>query len=182
MKMLRKAMHAAVVLACCGLLAPPGAFAAAPTTAPTSRDITLTTTGSLRGSVLNGEGRPLDGAQVTVHRNGQEVARTVSRVDGSFEIAGMKNGVHELSVGQKVTAVRFWSSEIAPPASRDEAVLVVDNGVRGQDFMGPLPGLDLITLWTVGASTGALVLTIVNQADLNDIQKKLDQMQQNQSP
>lgn len=183
MKMLHRAMHAAVVLACCGLLAPSGAVAAAPQAAAPSRDVTLTGSGSLRGLVVNAEGRPLDGATIAILRNGEEVGRTVSRVDGSFEIVGMRGGVHEMAVAQQTVGVRLWTADAAPPAARDHAVLVVGNAVRGQDFVGdgfgPPLGLDIITLWTVGASTGALVLTAINQADLNDIQDKLDKLQSN---
>ncbi len=187
MKMLRRATHAAVVLACCGFLVPSGAIAAAPQAATSHRDVTLTPGGALRGTVVNAEGIPLDGAQVSVHRNGQELARTVSHQDGSFEVVGMRNGAYELAVGQQVVPVRLWSVDAAPPSAREEALLVVGNVVRGQDGViveegfgpgfGPPLGLDIITLWTVGASTGALVLTAVNQADLNDIQDKLDRLQ-----
>ncbi|MEZ5942445.1 MAG: carboxypeptidase-like regulatory domain-containing protein [Planctomycetaceae bacterium] len=177
MKMLRRAAQAAVVMACCGLLVPGGLSAATPQAASPNRDITLTATGSLRGSVVNGEGHAIDGATVLLHQHGKEVARTVTRVDGSFEVVGLRNGVYELAAGTQVTPVRLWSAEVAPPASRDQAVLVVGgNVVRGQDMGIPFApgGLDLITLWTLGASTGALVLTAVNQADINDIQDKLD--------
>ena len=184
MKLIRRLAQAAVVLACCGLLAPPGVSAASPAVPGSHRDLTLTATGNLRGSVVSAEGQPLDGAVISVHRNGQEVARTVTRADGTFEVAGLRTGVHELTVGQQVVPVRCWSEETAPAASQDQAVLVEGHVVRGQDggMCGPcgVMGLDLITLWTVGAATGALVLAAINQADLNDIQDQLNQLQ-NQS-
>ncbi|MCA9081294.1 MAG: carboxypeptidase regulatory-like domain-containing protein [Planctomycetaceae bacterium] len=187
MKLLRNVTHAAVVLACCGLLMPQGAIAGPPAAAKSHRDITLSATGMMSGNVVNSQGQPLDGAIVSVQRGGQELAKTVSDAQGNFRVAGMKSGVYEVAVGQQVVPVRCWTAEIAPPASQTQATFVVGPTVRGQEYVdggycppdycppGGMMGLDLITLWTVGASTGALVLTAINQADLNKIQKKIDQ-------
>jgi hypothetical protein len=178
MKIYKSLTQVAVMLACCGVLAPPGISAATPASPGPQRDVALSAAGTLKGAVVNPEGRPLDGAIVAVHRNGQPFAQTVTRADGTFEVAGLRTGVHEVAVGQQIVSLRCWSTETAPPAAREEAVLVVGNVVRGQDGFCPpgVMGLDLITLWTVGAATGALVLSAINQADLNDIEDKLNQL------
>lgn len=169
MKLVRCLTHAAVVLACCGLLMPQHAVAATPK-AKAIPDIALTANGSLTGHLVNPEGQPLDGAVVTIRHGGQEVAKAVSNAQGAFSVNGLSNGIYEVAVGQQSVPVRVWSAAAAPPTALTQAVIVVGGAARGQTLMG----LDIITLWTLAASTGALVLSAVNQSDLNKLNKKVD--------
>lgn len=174
MNIVRCLTRAAVVLACCGMLMPRVGNAAP--VGNSSRDISLTANGTLSGQVLTTEGLPLDGAVVVIHHGGKEVSRAVSRTDGAFAVAGLGSGLYELRVGQQAVPVRVWAPEAAPPTARDQAVIVVGDGVRGAYCPPTLGGLDIITLWTLVASTGALILSAINQSDLNDIEDKLDKL------
>lgn len=174
MNIVRCLTRAAVVLACCGMLMPRVGNAAP--VGKSSRDIALTANGSLSGQVLTTEGQPLDGAVIVINRGGKEVHRAVSRADGAFAVAGLGSGLYELQVGQQAIPVRLWTTDAAPPTALDQAIIVVGDGVRGEYCPPSLCGLDIITLWTLVASTGALVLSAINQSDLNDIEDKLDQL------
>lgn len=171
MKMLRTLTHAAVVLACCGILMPQAAVAAGSPAKPTN-DVVLTGDGTFNGQVLTSEGRPLDGAVVSIRQGGQEVARAVSTAEGRFSVAGLSTGVYEVAVGPQAAPVRVWPAESAPPTARSQAIMVVGDAARAQSLVG----LDIITLWTLGASTGALILAAINQSDLNSLDKKVDQI------
>jgi hypothetical protein len=177
MKMLQCLTHAAVVLACCGILMPQAAVAAGPPAKP-SNDVALTSDGTFTGRVLNSEGQPLDGAVVSIRQSGQEVARVVSTAEGTFSVAGLSSGVYEVAVGPQVAPVRVWPAEAAPPNAHSQALMVVGNAARGQSLVG----LDIITLWTLGASTGALILAALNQSDLNSLDKKVDRVIELVSP
>lgn len=168
---LRSLTHAAVLLACVGLVVPRGAFAAGPATPPASNDVALSGNGTLSGVVVTSEGQPLDGAVVTVLQGERVVGRTTSNAHGVFALGGLSNGVYQVGVGQQVSTIRAWSASVAPPSARAQALVVVGNATRAQ---GELLGLDIITLWTLTASTGALILAAINQSDLNDLNDKVD--------
>ncbi|MCA8998313.1 MAG: carboxypeptidase regulatory-like domain-containing protein [Planctomycetaceae bacterium] len=174
MNIVRCLTRAAVVLACCGILMPRVACAA-PVGKP-NNDVALTANGALTGVLVTAEGQALDGATVLVRRGGQDVAKTVTNANGAFSFTGLGSGLYELQVGQQATLVRAWTPEVAPPTAKQHAVIVVGDAVRGEYCPPTLGGLDIITLWTLTASTGALILAAINQSDLNDIQDQLDEL------
>ncbi len=180
MKTFRCLTHAAVVLACCGILMPQAAMAA-PQAGKHTNDLALSANGGLSGVIVTTEGHVLDGALVNIRQGGKEITNATTDEKGRFMVNGLTNGIYEVGVGNKVVQVRTWSAEIAPPTAHKQAVIVVGNTKRGQDGEycppeysgGGVLGLDIITLTTLTAAIGAVVLTAINQSDLNDIQDQL---------
>lgn len=182
MNMVRCLTRAAVVLACCGILIPQGVQAAGPSQAA-ARDVALNQTGSLQGVLLDSAGHPLEGAVVSVRQAGQEVGRAVSVANGSFEVAGLSSGAYQVAVGQQAADIRVWSQEIAPPTAQSQALLVVGNATRGQEYCPPAAaphhgffGLDFITLTTLTAAVGAVVISAITLSKVNDIDDRLDEV------
>jgi len=180
MQFSRKLTHAVVALACIGMVVPQAIFAAPKAaTVPVvkARDVALTTKGDLVGAVLNTNGKP---SKVILTQNGKPVAQTLTHTDGMFTLPQLKSGTYEIAVGQAKAPIRVWKAEAAPASAARRMALVAQDSVRGQDEYCPpeqggvLGGLDIITLWTITAATGALVLSAINQSDLNDINDKLD--------
>ena len=186
MQFSRKLTHAVVALACIGMVIPQVAFAAPKAaTVPVvkARDVALTAQGDLVGAVLNTKGQP---TKVVLTQNGKTVAQTQTAADGIFTLPKVKSGAYEIAVGDAKAPVRVWKAEAAPASAAKKMALVAQSAVRGQGEYCPpegeycppqggvLGGLDIITLWTITAATGALVLGAINQADLNDINDKLD--------
>lgn len=169
MKPSRLLLHAAVVLACSGLLLPQSVLAAGPDS-QVYRDVTLGAGESLSGNLVPPEGRPLDGAMVTLRQGKQVIATNVSDRNGTFAFSGVSSGVYEMVVGQQLVPVRVWPSSAAPPASVDQTVIVVGPTARGQGTAV----LDIITITTVVASTGALVLSAINTSELSKLHDKID--------
>jgi hypothetical protein len=174
MNTIRYLSRAAVVLACCGTLIPQSALAGTPAAAVApraARDIALTANGSLAGAIVNPAGQPLDGAVISLRRNGQEVARGVSNRQGGFEIAGLSSGVYDLAVGQQVTQVRLWTANAAPPVALKQAVIVAGDASRAQ--YGPsFCGLDIISLTTLTAAVGAVVISGIVLHEVQEIKDK----------
>jgi hypothetical protein len=156
--------------------------AAAKKAAPKVADVTLTQNGALAGAVVSDAGKPVDGAIVTLAKEGKPVAKTSTNAQGKFALASVKSGTYELKAGQTTRLVRLWNSDVAPPASAPKATLVVDSTVRAQNgYADPnadpyyeAGGLDFLSIATIGVATGGLAVGIVNQADLNDIKDKID--------
>jgi len=195
MKFSRKLTHAVVAIACIGMVVPQGLLAAPQqATSPMmkARDVALNASGALSGVVLSSQAKPIAGTSVALMKGQEVVATTVAGKDGKFSFAGVKSGSYVIAVRDgaenKVTPIRVWKSEAAPANAARNLAFVSQNAVRGQDpncppegsycppQHGVLGGLDIITLWTLTAATGALVLGAINQADLNDINDKLDQL------
>ncbi len=193
MTRLRTLRFAVVMTASLGVVAPQSVVragekpAATKKAAPKVADVTLSKSNALQGAVVSEAGKPVDGAIVMLTREGKAVAKTTTNAQGKFALASVKSGSYELRAGQTARLVRVWNSDVAPPASADKATLVLNTtAVRAQNGYNdpncpPEPyyeagGLDFISIATVGAATGALVIGIVNQADLNDIKDDIDDL------
>jgi len=192
MTRLRTLRFAMVVTAGLGVAAPQCLLhagekpAAAKKAAPKVADVSLTQNGALAGAVVSEAGKPVDGAIVTLTKEGKAVAKTTTNAQGKFALASVKSGSYELKAGQTTRLVRLWNADVAPPASAPKATLVMDSTVRAQNGYNdpncpPEPyyeagGLDFISLATVGVATAGLAVGIVNQADLNDLNDKIDDL------
>ncbi len=154
--------------------------------APKVADVSLTQNGALAGAVVSEAGQPVDGAIVTLTKEGKPVAKTTTNSQGRFALASVKSGSYELKAGHTTRLVRLWNSDVAPPASAEKATLVMDTTVRAQNGYNdpncpPEPyyeagGIDFISLATVGVATAGLAVGIVNQSDLNDIKDDIDKL------
>ncbi len=188
MKFSRKLTHAVVAIACVGMVVPQALLAAPQAVAPAvkARDVALNTTGGLSGVVLTAQAKPIAGTPVTLLKGKEIVATAFADKDGKFAFDQVKSGSYVIAVREgasnKATPIRVWKSEAAPANAARNLAFVSQNAVRGQEEeyyppqTGVLGGLDIITLWTLTAATGALVISAINQADINDINDKLDQL------
>lgn len=148
------------------------------------RDVELSATGSLHGRVLTPSGQPVSGATVQLRHAGKAVAVASTTEDGRFTVAGVRGGSHAVTVGSLNTPVRLWASGTAPRAATRVITVSADETiVRAQNYdpycdntCPPSSGfgmLDMITLATVGAATGALIVGIDNNNKLDDIEAAL---------
>jgi hypothetical protein len=178
MTKLRAFRCAAVALAGLGLLTPRCVLHAgeAPARKAAAVDIALDESGDLAGAVVATDGKPIDGAVVTLSKQGKPVARTTTNEAGAFALASVKGGTYEIQAGDSARIVRVWNADAAPPAAAEGATLVVGQTVRGQDGYYEAGGFDFLTMATLATSAGALAIGIVNQADLNDLKDDVDDL------
>ncbi len=87
-------------------------------------DVTLSSNGSLQGLVVDTQGKSLGGAQVSIMRNNQKVASTVTDREGQFQVSNLTTGIYELRSGQGQGVVRVWSEKVAPPSAKSRVLLV----------------------------------------------------------
>lgn len=185
MQFSRKLTHAVVALSCIGMVIPQVTFAAPQAAVVTVkvRDVALNSADNLPGVVLNAQAKPVDGAKVVLSRDGQAVAEVISKKDGSFTIPQVKSGSYEIAVGQAKAPIRVWKSEAAPASAARKMALASEGVIRAQDDDGYygqqggiIGGLDIITLAVITTTTGALVISAVNNQRLNDINDKLNNL------
>ncbi len=134
--MLKNSLYARIVACAAGvaMIMPAMPVSAAPQTA--SKEVRqgtdlVITQGKLNGKLLDANGKPVEGAVVTVAKNGKEVARTVTKVDGSYTVTELSSGNHTISMAEGQFPVRLWSKAAAPAAAKDQFT-VAQTAVRGQ--------------------------------------------------
>ena len=156
MMLFRPERHPAVILMCMAVAAmlvpgPPWSLAEAvdadsvlekrthgpePEVGPPVRilDIQLGSGGTLSGRVRDDQGRPLVGLTVVVSRQRRVVARVKTGELGDYRVTGLAGGVYCVRVGSSVTISRLWTTDSAPPRSRQRLDLSAgaDVEVRAQ--------------------------------------------------
>ena len=106
-------------------------------------DIRLSEQGRFQGQVVDGQGRPSPGAEVSLWRNGQMIARSVTDQQGRFGFERLQAGVYQVTGPGTGSVLRLWQPAAAPPAAQPALLLVEGPVVRGQHprhLCGPPPG------------------------------------------
>lgn len=140
--------------------------------------------GELKGKLLSANGKPVEGALVTVSKGGQEVARTATKTDGTYTVKGLTGGTHTVIMADGKFPVRLWSQDAAPAAAKSQ-LNVTQTAVRGQllDCDGnPIIGNVVVAAVAVTALTLALIESNKNEDLEDDIQELQEQLDQLASP
>lgn len=113
--------------------------AIAPVARPIIRDVELGYGGLLVGRLLDANGRPLSGANVSIVAGESKLAETRSDADGVFAVSGLRGGVHQVVTPDTAQVCRLWTNGTAPPKTASSIeVVATEDVVRGQ--YGPPPG------------------------------------------
>lgn len=155
----------AVILACLGMLLPTPVLQAAATyegsrqeaqvRTPVVVDVALDEAGSLRGQVVDAQGKPVVGAALSIHQFDRQTAATVSDQSGRFLVTGLRGGMYRIVAGDATGAYRFWAPGTAPPSARGELLLVLNE----QQVLGQFRRLPkwLFNPWVLGGIALAAV-------------------------
>jgi hypothetical protein len=84
-------------------------------------DVSLDDDGLLLGTVSTEAGEPIPDADVEIVFAGAVVASTQTEADGSFRVAGLREGVHDIRSGSTTASYRLWRPETAPPQVEEVA-------------------------------------------------------------
>lgn len=136
------------------------------------QDVSLDDDGTLRGVVVDGQGRPQPSTAVSI-RQGRRHTVTVRTSDrGRFEVRGLKGGVYQVSSPEGASLLRVWKHGTAPKQASRLALVVNDsNVVRGQLITG-IPflggGVSLPTIAIAGGVIAGTTVAIVEATDDDD--------------
>jgi hypothetical protein len=162
----------AVALACVTWVLPLEHLQAGPPQAATPhvasspvRDIVLGADGSLSGQVLDHQGHPQANQIVLIQQPGQQPRQTVSDAQGRFIVPNVRAGVYHLAADGSVFLCRCWATGTAPPAARDEVLLVPTGFVeRGQRPIGEILANPLLIGLIIAAAI-AIPIAVHNSKD-----------------
>ena len=162
---------AAIAAAIVGLLIPVEVRAAARDRDPVRMEMAprraavadgrLSDRSAVAGNVIDRHGRAVAEIPIVVLRGGQSVGSGTTRPDGTFAVAGLRGGVHQLLVGGHHYPIRLWTAKAAPPAAISRVVLVrVSDTVRGQLEPGPIGrGYERVKYWLADPLVVAGIIT-----------------------
>gem|GEM_PF-2272188 len=91
--------------------------------------------GTLTGKVLTANGQPVDGAAVSVLKDGKEVGRAITTADGSYSVGDLKTGLHTIRTANGQYPVRLWTKEAAPASAKSQ-MTISQTAIRGQGLAG----------------------------------------------
>ena len=103
-------------------------------------DVALGANGTLRGQLLDRQGRQLPVLQIFV-TNGHQTWNTYTDEQGHFQVEGLVGSTYQVQAAGQIQIVRAWAEGTAPPQALDALLLVYDNPVvLGQNCGSPVCG------------------------------------------
>ena len=126
-------------------------------------DVSLHDGGKLYGMVVDAQGIPMPGANVTISQAGKVVGRAQTDALGQFSSGALRGGVYQVATGSGVTTLRVWEASAAPPSARAVALVVGSSTVvRGQRPYGSLMYANALVLGAIIAAAIAIPIAINN--------------------
>jgi hypothetical protein len=169
---------AAVALATLGLMLPAPQVMAASSSKPVIETVNASMFdiglqhGVFAGRVVDHTGTAAKSAEVVVRQGEKVIAKTTTDETGRFEVKGLRGGVYEVASGKTIGTYRVWQQEVAPPAAKEQALLVLgENGTRGQ-----FGGLRAGSIFIAATLVTATVLSIIAIDRANDANDKIDNL------
>lgn len=109
-----------------------GVVAATPAAAT---DVALAEGGVLTVRVIDSAGNPAGGRRVRVLAQGAQVAAVTTDSSGTFQVSGLREGLHEVEACSTKICVRLWNEGVAPPHAEPVACIVCDT--EGEAYCQP---------------------------------------------
>jgi len=131
---------------------------------PLIQDVKLQAGGILTARIVNAQGNPVSGEQVSILFQGKEVAAVVSDADGFATVSGLRPGLHAIATPTGMSACRLWNAETAPPASASVPAVVSD----AQVIRGQFGAFNLPMVVVLAAAAAGVVLAIDAQNTASD--------------
>ena len=131
---------------------------------PLIQDVRLQAGGILTARIVNAQGNPVSGEQVSILFQGKEVAAVVSDADGFATVSGLRPGLHAIATPAGMSACRLWNADTAPPASASVPAVVSD----AQVIRGQFGAFNLPMVVVLAAAAAGVVLAIDAQNTASD--------------
>ncbi|MBX3437025.1 MAG: carboxypeptidase regulatory-like domain-containing protein [Planctomycetaceae bacterium] len=135
-------------------------------------DVALNDEGLVRGRVLTAEGKPVDGAQVVIRREDELLHKMITNEQGQFSAKGLRPGVYTIATVSSGGLYRLWPKTIAPPAAREQALLMVKEPVVRAQY-----GSGALAAWTsIGVGVAGLTVGIISLDKINDLEDEVNSL------
>ena len=134
------------------------------------QDVKLAKGGILTARIVDLQGKPVGGEQVSVMFQGKEIAAVVSDADGVAAVRGLRPGLHAIVTPTGTTACRLWNADTAPPTATAVPAVVSDAEV----IRGQFGAFNLPMVVVLAAAAGGLVVAFDAKNTADDAQDEAD--------
>lgn len=135
-------------------------------------DLLLTKDGTMTGRVCDSTGKLVEGAKVELKQNNKSIGNTVASKEGQFSFKDLKGGIYHVRSGNTEGVYRVWTRPTAPPAAKEQALLVLgENGARGQ-----FGATDPTVLVIAGGVIAAVAVSAVLLVKIDDLGSQVNQI------
>jgi hypothetical protein len=139
-----------------------GAEMVAPS-APLVIDVMLDAEGSLQGTVVDHQGEAATGVRVSLSTAGVGPINIITDDEGRFRVTGLRGGIYQIAVGERVVVYRVWTPAAAPPGAQRSVMLVIDSSTaRGQNPFPDFVRSDAFLITAVIITAIAIPIAIHN--------------------
>lgn len=134
------------------------------------QDVKLAKGGILTARIVDLQGKPVGGEQVSVMFQGKEIAAVVSDADGVASVRGLRPGLHAIVTPTGTTACRLWNADTAPPTATAVPAVVSDAEV----IRGQFGAFNLPMIVVLAAAAAGLVVAVDAKNTADDAQDDAD--------
>lgn len=134
------------------------------------QDVKLAKGGILTARIVDLQGNPVVGEQVSLTFQGKEIATAVSDENGFAAVSGLRPGLHAIVTPTGTTACRLWNADTAPPTATAVPAVVADAEV----IRGQLGAFNLPMFVVLATAVGALVVALDANSAADDAQDQAD--------
>ena len=120
------------------------------------QDVKLEAGGVLTARIVDLQGNPVIGEQVSVTFQGKEIAAVVSDENGFAAVSGLRPGLHAILTPTGTTACRLWNADTAPPTATSIPAVVSDAEI----IRGQMGAFNLPQFLVLGTSIAALIVAL----------------------
>ena len=137
------------------------------------QDVKLQAGGILAARIVDAQGNPVVGEQVSIMFQGKEIAAVVSDEDGFATASNLRPGLHAIATPGGMSKCRLWNADTAPPTATSVPAIVSDTEVvRGQ-----LGAFNLPMFVVLAASAAAVVVGVDAKNTADDAQQQNDALE-----
>lgn len=134
------------------------------------QDVRLAKGGLLTARIVDLQGKPVGGEQVSVMFQGKEIAAVVSDADGVAAVRGLRPGLHAIVTPTGTTACRLWNADTAPPTATAVPAVVSDAEI----IRGQFGAFNLPMIVVLAAAAAGLVVAVDAKNTADDAQDEAD--------
>ncbi len=134
------------------------------------QDVKLAEGGILTARIVDLQGKPVGGEQVSVMFQGKEIAAVVSDADGVAAVRGLRPGLHAIVTPTGTTACRLWNADTAPPTATAVPAVVSDAEI----IRGQFGAFNLPMIVVLAAAAAGLVVAVDAKNTADDAQDEAD--------
>lgn len=145
------------------------------------RDVRLSADGTFSLQLVDSQGNGIKDVPVQLNYDGRKIAEGRSDETGRLQFTGLRPGLHALTAGVGVEAIRLWAADAAPSTAVERlAVVSEERIVRGQPGSPLVPTTGTYSFGGIPFSPftiGTIAFGVITSVRIYDLEDDIDALQ-----